>query len=137
MLRFSAFRFLDEFEYTVTFERTKRFHVVDISDEQPQVSYRSKVSGFSGFLHLIDGKGKMLLSVGLDTNGTGAILGYQVSLFIATDSAQPTLVVRNDENTGSWSSNTGSASWDERAFRLLPHGVQVEEVMVTMRAYDR
>lgn len=128
-------RFFDDFAYAVTFEQTDPFYVVDLSGEQPVVSGELKVSGFSEYLHPIDSEDKMLLAIGHDADETGMILGYQISLFDATDASQPTLVdrlvVENDKN--SWSSS--SASWDERAFRFLPLGDEMGKVIIPMSVY--
>jgi hypothetical protein len=133
--RFTAVRFFDEFAYAVTFEQTDPFYVVDLSGEQPVVSGELKVSGFSEYLHPIDGEEKLLLAIGSDADETGTILGYQISLFDATDASLPTLVdrlvVENDVDT--WSSS--SASWDERAFRFLPLGDAMGKVIIPMSIY--
>jgi len=120
---------------TVTFEQTDPFYVVDLTGEQPIVSGELKVSGFSEYLHPIDSEETLLLAIGHDADETGNILGYQISLFNASDASEPTLVnrlvVENDENT--WSSS--SASWDERAFRFLPLGEAMGKLIVPMSIY--
>jgi len=132
---FTAVRFFDDFAYAVIFGQTAPYYVVDLSGEEPIVSGELKVSGFSEYLHPIDSNDKMLLSIGHDANETGIILGYQISLFDASDASNPTLmnrlVIENDEN--SWSSS--SASMDERAFRFLSLGEAKGKVIIPLSRY--
>jgi hypothetical protein len=91
-----------------------------------------KVSGFSEYLHPIDSEDKFLVAVGQDADDAGNILGFQISLFDATNSSKPSLihrlVVEQEKNT--WSSS--SASWDERAFRFVPLGERKGKVIVPL-----
>jgi len=93
------------------------------------------VSGFSDYLHPINGDDTLLLAIGYDADETGSILGYQLSLFDASDASNPTLVnrlvIENDENT--WTSS--SASWEERAFRFLPLGEGKGKAIIPVSLY--
>lgn len=119
----------------MTFEQTDPFYVIDLSNEQPKKSGELKVSGFSQYLHPIDSEDKFLVSVGQEADDSGNILGIQISLFDATNSAKPSLidrlVVEQEKNT--WSST--SASWDERAFRFLPLGERTGKLIIPVSMY--
>lgn len=94
-----------------------------------------KVPGFSEYLHPIDSDEKFLVAVGQDADDNGNVLGFQISLFDASDSSEPSLVDRLvvEQDKNSWSSST--ASWDERAFRFVPLGERTGKLIIPISIY--
>lgn len=78
-----------------------------------------KITGFSSYLHSINADNTLIVGVGEEADEGGTILGLQVSLFDASDPANPQLrnkaTVETDLDT--WSSS--DVSFDFKAFRYV------------------
>lgn len=105
---------------------------MDLSGTKPVALGELKIPGFSQYLHSIDSTDQHLVAVGQNANDEGRVLGVQLSLFDASDPANPVLVdrldVEKDENA--WSGS--AASWDERAFRFLKLGEKTGKVIIPL-----
>lgn len=110
--RIYAVRFIGSRAYMVTFRQIDPLFVIDLSDPQsPSVLGYLKIPGVSDYLHPYDDT--HVIGVGREADAQGHVLGVKLSLFDATDVANPTelskYVVQSD---WSWS----EASYDHKAF---------------------
>jgi len=101
-----AVRFMGTKGYIVTFEQVDPLYTLDLSDPtRPEVVGELKVTGFSSYLHPVGDD--WLLSVGMEADEEGRILGLAVSVFDVRDFANPTLahryLVESGNDTWSWS----------------------------------
>lgn len=130
--RFTTVRFFDNFAYAVTFEQTDPFYVVDLSEEKPEKAGELKIPGFSEYLHPIDSNDQFLVAVGQNADDEGRVLGFQLSLFDATDPGNPRLVNRLDieKEENAWSGS--SSAWEERAFRFLKLGEKTGKIIIPL-----
>jgi Beta propeller domain len=86
-----AVRFLGPLGYIVTFRQTDPLYVLDLSDPlRPQLRGQLVLDGYSSFLEPL--QGNLLLGVGESVDGNLRVQGLQVSLFDASDPANPRLV---------------------------------------------
>ncbi len=116
-----AARFMGDRGYLVTFRQVDPLFVLDLSDPAaPRISGELEVTGYSSYLHPMDQN--HLLTVGMEADQDGRVLGLAVSVFDVSDPGAPSLaqryVVENDEQTWSWS----EALSDHHAFTFF-HGV--------------
>ncbi len=103
-------RFDGDTGYVVTFRQIDPFYTLDISDPtNPIVAGELKIPGFSSYLHPI-GDG-MVIGVGSDGDNDGRITGAKVSLFDASDIANP-IEVAVWSAPDSWN----GIGWDHRSF---------------------
>ena len=73
-------RFMGDTAYVVTFERTDPLFVLDLSEpSNPQIIGELEITGFSEYLHPVDGG--LMLGVGSDGDEYGLNGGTKVSLF--------------------------------------------------------
>ena len=109
--RIYAVRFVGDVGYVVTFRQTDPFYTIDLSDPaNPVVRGELKITGYSGYLHPIDGD--LVLGIGQEATETGRTMGTKVTLFDVSDLDNPTAL-------DTWAPGGGgssSAEWDHRAF---------------------
>ncbi len=93
-------RFMGQQAFVVTFRQVDPLFAIDLSDPtDPQVVAELKVSGFSNYLHPLDGG--YLIGVGRDADEeTGLFQDPQVSLFDVGDLSDPQLLDRLTIPTG-------------------------------------
>jgi uncharacterized secreted protein with C-terminal beta-propeller domain len=109
-----AVRFVGPTGYVVTFRRTDPLYTVDLSEPgHPRVAGELKITGYSAYLHPLDGA--RLIGVGQEAGGSGATEGLQVSLFDVSDAALPTRISRY-QVPGTYS----GAEYDPHAFLYWP-----------------
>ena len=88
-----AVRFVGPMGYVVTFRRTDPLYAVDLRDPaHPRVAGELKITGYSAYLHPLDGG--RLIGIGQDAGDSGAAQGLQVSLFDVSDPTRPTRISR-------------------------------------------
>jgi len=105
-------RFIDSRAYMVTFRQIDPLFVIDLSDPQaPAVLGYLKIPGVSDYLHPYDDT--HVIGVGRETDAQGHVLGVKLSLFDATDVANP-VEVSKYVVSGDWS--WSEASYDHHAF---------------------
>lgn len=82
-----AVRYIGQYGYVVTFERTDPLFVIDFSDKtNPKIVAALKLPGFSSYLHPFNG---YLIGVGTDGDEDGATDGLKISLFDVSDPTAP------------------------------------------------
>jgi uncharacterized secreted protein with C-terminal beta-propeller domain len=109
-----AVRFVGPTGYVVTFRRTDPLYTVDLSEPgHPRVAGELKITGYSAYLHPLDGA--RLIGVGQEAGGSGATEGLQVSLFDVSDPARPTRISRYQA-----SRTYSQAEYDPHAFLYWP-----------------
>ncbi len=109
-----AVRFVGPVGYVVTFRQTDPLYTVDLRDPaHPRVAGELKITGYSAYLHPIDGD--RLIGVGQDADANGRQQGAQVSLFDVADPARPTRIAQYLVGSG-WS----QADADPHAFLYWP-----------------
>jgi len=101
-----AVRFMGTKGYVVTFKQVDPLYTLDLSDPtRPKVVGELKVTGFSSYLHPIGDD--WLLTVGMEADEEGRVIGLAVSIFDVRDPANPTLahryLVESGDDTWSWS----------------------------------
>jgi uncharacterized secreted protein with C-terminal beta-propeller domain len=83
-----AVRYAGARAYVVTFRQTDPLYVVDLDDaDHPRLAGELALTGFSSYLHPLDGD--RLLGVGQQADAHGRPLGLQVSVFDVRDPAKP------------------------------------------------
>ncbi len=76
-------RYIGQYGYVVTFERTDPLFVIDFSNKKkPKIVAELKLPGFSSYLHPFNG---YLIGVGTDGDEDGATDGLKLSLFDISD----------------------------------------------------
>jgi len=110
--RIYSVRFIGGRAYMVTFRQIDPLFVIDLSNpQQPAVLGYLKVPGVSDYLHPYDDT--HVIGVGREADAQGHVLGVKLSLFDATDVANPTEVSKYVVQ-GDWS--WSEASYDHKAF---------------------
>ncbi|MCX6820930.1 MAG: beta-propeller domain-containing protein [Candidatus Aenigmarchaeota archaeon] len=110
--RIYSVRFIDNRAYMVTFRQIDPLFVIDLSDPQaPAVLGYLKVPGVSDYLHPYDDT--HVIGVGREADAQGHVLGVKLSLFDATDVANPTEISKYVVS-GDWS--WSEASYEHKAF---------------------
>jgi hypothetical protein len=100
--------------YLVTFRQTDPLYTVDLRDPAaPKVTGELKITGYSSYLHPLDGG--RLLGVGQEASTQGRVQGTQVSLFDVHDPARPVRVAQHQVGKA-WS----EAERDPHAFLYWP-----------------
>jgi hypothetical protein len=116
---FTSIRFFDDVAYAITFLQKDPMYVLDLSDpSNPRIlGELDNITGFSNYLHPMDDSNTMLLGVGQDTDENGNVVGLMISVFDATDPANPQLLKRHvvEKDPDTWSSS--DATWDFYAIR--------------------
>ena len=108
--RVQSVRFIKEKAYVVTFRQIDPFYVVDLSDsENPIVTGELKIPGFSSYLHPLGND--QLLGVGSSADEQGRVTGGKLSLFDASDPANPLEIAVLELGSG-----FTDVSWDYKAF---------------------
>ena len=80
-------RYIGQYGYVVTFERTDPLFVIDFSNKRkPKIVAELKLPGFSSYLHPFNG---YLIGVGTDGDEYGANDGMKLSLFDISDPTAP------------------------------------------------
>ena len=80
-------RYIGQYGYVVTFERTDPLFVIDFSNKKkPKIVAELKLPGFSSYLHPFNG---YLIGVGTDGDENGANDGMKISLFDISDPCSP------------------------------------------------
>jgi hypothetical protein len=91
--RIYAVRFVGPTGYVVTFRQTDPLYTVDLSDPRaPAVAGELKITGFSAYLHPVDGD--RLVGVGQEATTQGRVEGTQVSLFDVSNLTRPERLAR-------------------------------------------
>lgn len=100
-----AARFLGDIAFLVTFERVDPLFAIDLSDPtNPVIAGELEISGFSNYLHPVDGG--YLIGIGRDADDHGENrfgTDPQVSLFNVNDLSSPELVDRFTIDFEGWS----------------------------------
>src|SRR5690606_33501405 len=97
--RIYAVRFVGPVGYVVTFRQTDPLYTLDLSDPAaPAVRGELKITGYSSYLHPIDGA--RLLGVGQEADLDGVVQGTQVSLFDVSDLSAPSVLDRYEIRHG-------------------------------------
>jgi hypothetical protein len=112
--RIYAVRYAGDVAYLVTFRQTDPFYTVDLADPAaPKVLGELKITGYSGYLHPIDGD--LVIGVGQEASAQGRVQGTKVSLFDVADLANP-------KELAKWTVPGGSsgAEFDHKAFLYWP-----------------
>jgi hypothetical protein len=108
--RIYAVRFVGPTGYVVTFRQTDPLYTLDLSDpEAPSVAGELKITGFSAYLHPLDGG--RLIGVGQEATAQGQVEGTQVSLFDVSDLTRPERLARFQVRYGQ-----SEAEYDPHAF---------------------
>lgn len=94
-------RFLGDYGYLVTFERTDPLFVIDLTDPaKPKIAGEVKLPGFSSYLHPMDG---YLVGIGPDGDEDGRNDDLKVSLFDVSDPTRPKeadkIVIKNADTS--------------------------------------
>ncbi|RKR89344.1 beta propeller domain-containing protein [Micromonospora pisi] len=126
--RIYAVRFVGGTGYVVTFRQTDPLYTVDLRrPAAPRVIGELKISGYSAYLHPIDGN--RLLGVGQEANSQGMTQGTQLSLFDVSDLGSPRRLAQHHVQQGH-----SEAEADPHAFLYWP---AERLVVVPVTAYDR
>ena len=114
--RIYSVRFMGERGYVVTFRQVDPLYVLDLSDAtNPTVTGRTKIPGFSSYMHPIDDD--HLLTIGRDATDEGVVQGLQFQIFDVSDPTNPILAQKTVLGDG-W--NTWSeAQYDHHAFNYF------------------
>ncbi|MFD0819160.1 beta-propeller domain-containing protein, partial [Micromonospora zhanjiangensis] len=92
--RIQSVRFDGPVGYVVTFRQTDPLYTLDLRDPAaPRVTGELKISGYSSYLHPLDGD--RLLGIGQEASATGQVRGTQVSLFDVRDPTRPVQLARH------------------------------------------
>ena len=84
-----ATRFVGDYAYLVTFERTDPFYVINLSDpENPAVEGELLIPGFSTYLQPLNEN--YMLGIGFGDN-SGGTQGLKISIYDITDKANPVI----------------------------------------------
>merc|ERR1712151_161046 len=118
--RIYSVRFMEEKAFVVTFKQIDPFFTFDLSDPTNPVQVGElKIRGFSNYLHPTNDE-NFILAVGQDANETtGMPMGLQISLFDATDFANPKLSQKKVLQAGQNGATSSDAQYDPKAFRYL------------------
>lgn len=112
--RIYSVRFAGPVGYVVTFRQTDPLYTVDLSDPgQPRVLGELKITGYSAYLHPIEGD--RLIGVGQEANARGQAQGTQVSVFDVSDLERPRRVAQRHVKGG-----YSEAEIDPHAFLYWP-----------------
>jgi hypothetical protein len=112
--RIHSVRFDGGTGHLVTFRRTDPLYSLDLRDPAaPKVTGELKVTGYSSYLHPLDGG--RLLGIGQEATAEGRVQGTQVSLFDVRDPAKPVLLARHRLPAG-----FSEAESDPHAFLYWP-----------------
>ena len=115
--RITSVRFFDNVAYAVTFERTDPFYVLDMS--VPEVIGELKIPGFSSYLHSMNAENTMLLAIGQNATEDGRETGLMVTVFDATDPANPIQLQNHVFETSDSAYSSSNVQWDYKAFRYV------------------
>lgn len=111
-----AARFVGDRGFLVTFLQTDPLFTVDLSDPTaPKLVGELVIPGFSDYLHPVSDT--FLLGLGRDANLEGRQGGVQLSVFDASNFAQPLL---HDKAVVGTSSTYSEATWNAKAFNYWP-----------------
>lgn len=112
--RIYAVRFLGDKGYVVTFRQVDPLYTLDLSDPaRPRVVGELKITGYSAYLHPIDGD--RLIGIGQEATEDGRRQGTQVSVFDVSDPAKPARVAQYHLPGGQ-----SPAEFDHHAFLFWP-----------------
>ena len=111
-------RFMEGQAFIVTFYRGGNLFTIDVSDHSnPKLVGKIKHPGFVTYLYPYDSHGNILVAIGRNATKTGITKGLQISLFNASNFAEPyVLDVYHIEDNISRS----NAEYDYTSFRFLP-----------------
>jgi len=101
-----AVRFIGDTGYLVTFRQVDPLFTLDLSDPTaPRILGELEVTGFSSYLHPVEGD--RLLAVGMEADENGRVIGLAISVFDVSDLSRPSLLHRHllegDDQRWSWS----------------------------------
>lgn len=125
--RIYAVRFEGDTAYVVTFRQTDPFYTLDLADPTaPKVLGELKITGYSGYLHPIDGD--LVIGVGQEASSQGRVQGTKVSLFDVQDLANPVELAK-------WTlpGSSSGAEWDHHAFLWWP---ATKTLVLPVQQYD-
>lgn len=112
-----AVRFFDDFAYVVTFERTDPFYVIDL--HVPKAIGEFKLNGFSSYLHPMTPDNKLLIGVGQNATDDGRTTGLMITIFNATDPANPVAIVSHTVENEDNRYSSSDAEWEHKSFRYI------------------
>jgi Beta propeller domain len=115
--RITAVRFFDNVAYAVTFERTDPLYVLDMT--VPKILGELKVPGFSSYLHSMNADNTLLLAVGQNATDDGMVTGLMITVFDATNPANPQALVSHTFENGASAHSSSAVEWDYKAFRYV------------------
>jgi Beta propeller domain len=115
--RITSVRFFDNVAYAVTFERTDPFYVLDMS--VPKVVGELKLPGFSSYLHSMNADNTLLLAVGQNATDDGMVTGLMITVFDATDPANPQALVSHTFENSPNAYSSSNVEWDYKSFRYV------------------
>ncbi|WP_326561808.1 beta-propeller domain-containing protein [Micromonospora sp. NBC_01796] len=125
--RIYAVRFVAGTGYVVTFRQTDPLYTVDLTrPAAPRVVGELKISGYSAYLHPVDGN--RLLGIGQEATDQGRTQGTQLSLFDVSDPARPNRLAQHHVRQGN-----SEAEHDPHAFLYWPAD---RLVVVPLTAYE-
>jgi hypothetical protein len=108
--RIYSVRFAGPVGYVVTFRQTDPLYTLDLSEpREPKVTGELKITGYSAYLHPLDGG--RLIGVGQEATTQGRVQGTQVSLFDVSDLTSPARLARFHVKHGQ-----SEAEYDPHAF---------------------
>ena len=112
--RIYSVRFAGPTAYVVTFRQTDPLYTLDLSDPTaPVVRGELKITGYSSYLHPVDGD--RLIGVGQEADLDGRALGTQVSLFDVSDLTDPVRLAQHHVAEG-----FSEVEYDAHAFLWWP-----------------
>jgi hypothetical protein len=112
--RIYSVRYAGPIGYVVTFRETDPFYTVDLRNPfAPKVLGELKITGYSAYLHPVDGD--HVLGIGQEADLRGVVQGTQVSLFDVSDLTDPRLQAQHHVRFGS-----SEAEFDPHAFLWWP-----------------
>jgi hypothetical protein len=85
----------------------------------PAILGELKLPGFSSYLHSMNEDNTMLVAVGQNATSDGRTTGVMVTVFDATDPANPIDVVSHTFATGQDATTSSTVQWDYKGFRLV------------------
>ena len=118
-------RFMGDYGYFVTFERTDPLFVVDLSNpNNPVILDELKIPGFSEYLHMWDEN--LLFGVGKEADEAGNTLGFKIAMYDVTDK-ENIFEITKYVDEGLWASD----SYDYKNMMVAP-----EKSLFGLSAYE-
>ena len=133
---FTTVRFFPDVAYAATFERVDPFYVVHFKNGIPEVAGElDNIPGFSSYLHSVNSDNSKLIAVGQYADDEGRVLGLQISLFDATDDANPKLIANHIEEQDENTHSSSEAQWEYKSVRYLKIDDDSGRLIVPLQIY--